>query len=793
MTVPPGAWLGGFVIRILVALILTALLTAPAVALPLPTPPSLPTLTENESQRSVLRPGAFDETKPLREAFQLPVIETLPLLASSASAASQGPSCEPTSDAGEDTGTATPLAWPTTCEGKLEGATNQKPEFDLFALTITSPTYLVITLEVPDGYDHELCLLSQWESACSRFRGSWDEQVQYAVTNGTWWIDIWTYGANASYVLDVAAGTPPPAQNDCGSGSDASDSGGSPTPIAYPASCAGRIEQYDTDVYSIELAAGEALDALMVPAAFGDFDMCVFGPTGEVYDCSFADGPGLPDRVLVYADLAGTWTLMVDWWAGRGDYTLDVAPTSPPPSQNDCGTGVDASWRRSAPTPVQVPLQCDATLGEFDALDWFSLDLDEEDHFELRFRPAIGTELDVCIFTPRGGYFACGNAFDDSARNLLGGGSAGKWTLVIYSAGERGPYTLSLVDIERPLQDDCLTGADAADYRNVSTRVNLPTTCTGLVHDLDTRDFYAAAVPADSWISATITFDDSSEGWVCAYAELSRCQTDGRAVGYTAAAGDVVFMVYHTGNATTYTVTFEIAPPPPVQSDCGTGRDLEYGSGYNLAIGETCAGVLAQDYGDQYDDYEHWDETADGLRVRVTSESPFTVCAYGWEGSDCQSTTDGQLELEAPPQAGLLRVTGDGEYTIELLGVWQIQEEQDSILIGHSVTEEPIVADPNGTMLDAKWVELDQPAVGGETLQAAARTRGVLLDLGRIEGSTVELRFYDGGLIPLGDTCAIADAPAACPVPLGATWVRVTANDGAQWEVDIQYRYLDIA
>lgn len=793
MAAKGGPRLGGLLVRLALALTLAALFVGPAVAAPLATPTIEMQESADDPRPSVLRPAAFDEGRRLREAFLPTTVDLLPKGAS-VSAASQLPSCEPAGDAGGDTSTAAPLAWPTTCEGVLAKVEGADVEYDLYAISITTPTYLVVTLDVPEGFDLQLCLFSEWESACSTFSGSWDERVEHAVTNGTWWVDTWTYGPNATYTLDIAAGTPPPPQDDCGSGGDASDSGGAPTPLAYPATCIGRIERWDTDVYAVELAAGESFEAHMVPNAFGDFDLCVFGPTREVYDCSFSDGPGLPDRVLVLTDEPGSWTIVVDWWAGSGPYTLDVQPTSPPLPQDDCGTGGDASWRRSSPTPVAIPLECQGTLGDFDAFDWFSIELGEEDHFDLQFSPAEGTQMDVCIATPRAYLSSCGDLYDDAPRSLLGGGEAGRWIIVVYPAGQRGAYELDLVTVERPTQSDCLSGADAGDYEDLATLVTLGTTCTGLAHDLDRRDWYVANVPADSWISATITFDDASPSWVCVYTGLGRCDTDGRAVAQSIHGGEVTFMVYYIGSATGYTIAFEIAPLPPVQSDCGTGRDLEFGSAHDLVNGETCTGLLAQDYGDSYDDYEHEDESAEGLRIRVMSDATVVVCAYDGLGpGDCRSTVNGLLLFDAP-YAQLVRVKGDGAYTVTLEGVLRTQSERVPILLGQGLTQEPIASDPNGTFIDGMWTELDQVAIGGESFEARADTRGLLLtDIGRIPGTSVELRFHGADFAELGDACTVTSTWSACDVPHGAAWVFVTAKDGARWDVAFLYHYLDVA
>lgn len=739
----------------------------------------------------VVAPGAeFDESKPLREAFTPRLLDGLAPTASVA-VAEASPTCEPSGDAGSGFESAQPLVWPTVCEGTI--VIDEYLDSDWYALSVAAPTWLIVTLRVPEGADLGVCVFDEtWRGDCSDFGGSWDERVEYPADNGTWYVSVYSY-ANASYVLEVASGQPPAPEDDCGTGADASDSRGAPTDIAYPVDCGGRITDYDRDVYALTLPAGVSFETLLAPSAFGDFDICVFGPTGEVYDCSFADGPGLPERILTLTDEAGVWTVVVDWWAGRGDYLLKAQGATPPLPQDDCGLGIDAGWRSSAPTQIPFPVSCAGVVADGDRFDWFSVDLADEDYFEAAFMPSPGTQLDLCIFHPRGYVTDCVARYDDAPATLLGGGANGTWYVVAYAVGMRGAYALDLEPLARPTQDDCGSGGDAGDHADEARPVTLAVSCAGLLHDLDNFDWYVADVPPDTWVRASATFGDGIMGAVCInYLAGGGCDWDGDEVAPTGEGGNMTFLVYRQTQLAAYDLVLEFAPPPPVQSDCGTGTDLAYGNAYDIGVGQTCAGVLAEDYGDEYDDFQHYDGTAEGIVLQITSEQPLYVCAYDAHYEiECAWTDNGTLRLDAE-WAWYVRVYGDGAYAITLAGVWRTQEARAPILIGQNLTEEPIASDPNGTLADGMWVELDQVAVGGETLEAAARTGGVLFDIGRVPGSTVELTFHDGAFTKIGEPCTVTAADTPCAVPVGAAWVFVTAKDGARWDVGIRYRYLDV-
>lgn len=787
-----------------VVTVLVLLLPSAATAL-VPDVAAPPTPLPAVGDRPILRPlAAFDEAKPLREAFRAPEApDVLGLLPLATSASAMEASCEPAGDAGAGWSQAQPLSWPTTCSGAITDEEDYPG--DWYALTVTAPTYLVVTLTVPDGEDLSLCVVTEdWQDGdCSDFGTGWDERVEQPVDNGTWFVDILSWSGNATYVLDVAEGTPPGPQDDCGAGGDASNSRGAPTPIPYPSACAAALRGSDwRDAYSVALGPGEAFEALLVPNAFADFDICVFGPTGDVFDCSFSDGPGLPDRVLVLTDDGGNWTVVVDVWNGEGAYALDIRPVTPPPPQDDCGTGIDASFRWTNATPVTVPRACSATLGDFDRIDWYAVAQGDEDHFRAAFTPAAGTRMDLCVFAPRGlGW--CVGAYDDLPHDLVGGGENGTWIVAVYAAGARGAYALDLVALDFPEQDDCASGTDAGDWWQNATALTFPVSCRALVHEADRYDWYRVPVGNDTWVRANVTFDDGEARSVCVIAGgWGVCQQDGSVQDFAPTARDAYVVVVASANTSAYSVNVDAAPPAPAQDDCGSGQDAAYwSSGIDIALGETCTGLVFPDYFDTVDSYDYHDDATFSVRARLVAEIPMTLCVRGQFSLDvvCADTVDGVAQVDGYGDtwwygdAWRVEVRGGvaGAYEVTVVGAWREEWGAGAFLAGHGAAP-PVSEDPLLTGIDGAWMWLPQEALGGERLGISAAQLGIS---GSVEPppANATLRFADAEGRFLGTSHAIGPDRRDLDVPAGATQIFVTADAGVDWQVSFAYAYLDVA
>lgn len=151
---------------------------------------------------------------------------------------------------------------------------------------------------------------------------------------GTYVFVVTRYNAVANYYVNVTLANPLPTipSNDAGTGSDASDTCASATPLGtggYEGRL-GDVPAVDTeDWYAVTLGAGQDLTAVMKPSETSNFDLELYTPA-----CVPAPSDQLtlnhqilsvPEMVHVKDGAAGVWRLRVRRVSGGGNYALALA------------------------------------------------------------------------------------------------------------------------------------------------------------------------------------------------------------------------------------------------------------------------------------------------------------------------------------------------------------------------------------------------------------------------------------------------------------------------------------
>lgn len=256
-------------------------------------------------------------------------------------------------------------------------------------------------------------------------------RVRGGGTGGRWLVAVLdVFSSGGAYGLDLGP-LSYPAQDDCGSGADASENRTLAVPLGYPVACEATMHEIDVLDWFATSAPEGWVEVALAPSAGLDADVCVVAP-GEVR-CGARDGLGEPERFIVPPGQAGAWEVVVLLWRGSGTYALSVADAPPPPAQDDCGLGRDAT--QDDTDIVGVPTTCAGMLETLygDARDSFAFT--PPPGRDLRFRSdADGAE--TCIRHQEA--LACGD--DVVLRHLEGPASV----RVSSVANAATPYAFTL-------------------------------------------------------------------------------------------------------------------------------------------------------------------------------------------------------------------------------------------------------------------------------------------------------------------------------------------------------------
>ncbi|MCX9013723.1 MAG: DNRLRE domain-containing protein [Candidatus Methanoperedens sp.] len=275
------------------------------------------------------------------------------------------------------------------------------------------------------------------------------------------WYRSWEYGSDDPYLAVTYI------QNDCGTGSDASNTFSGANPISVPKSCSGYLDPSDTDdYYKLSVTPGSKIDVSMTPPSGVDFDLKLYDSNNNL-KASSTLGTGSTDSVSFVADSSGDWRVRIYQYSGSGTYSLSVTVTQP--SQNDCGTGGDASNTFSGANLIPLPKNCNGYLDSSDKDDYYKFPVIAGYTIDASMTPPSGVDFDLQLYDP--GYnwktdSTKGAGLTDSVSYVAD--SSGEWRIRIYQYSGSGTYSFSVsvadktppsVSISSPLSNSVIASS----------------------------------------------------------------------------------------------------------------------------------------------------------------------------------------------------------------------------------------------------------------------------------------------------------------------------------------------
>lgn len=257
------------------------------------------------------------------------------------------------------------------------------------------------------------------------------------------WYHSWEYheknsGATDPY-LEVTYTIP---QNDCSLGSDASNTFSGANPISAPKSCSGYLDPSDKDdYYKLSVTSGSKIDVSLTSPSGTDFDLYLYDPNNNLKASSTSTNP--TDSVSFVADSSGDWRVRIYQYSGSGTYSLSVTVTQP--SQNDCGTGGDASNTFSGANLISTPKSCSGYIDSTDANDYYKFPVTQGYTIEASMTPPSDSDFDLQLYDP-------GNSWKTDSTKGVGqtdsvsyaADSSGDWRIRIYRYSGSGTYSFSV-------------------------------------------------------------------------------------------------------------------------------------------------------------------------------------------------------------------------------------------------------------------------------------------------------------------------------------------------------------
>ncbi len=227
---------------------------------------------------------------------------------------------------------------------EIHGSLNYFTDYlDIFKIELTADTALIATLSGPTLANFDLTLYS---SPAMEFEDivaiTWDDYADETLetpieTSGTYYIEVWAWLFNGSYVLEIEFGniTVLGIGDNTVSGAQDLTGGGTIT---------GKVDEYCDflDYYTIDLEAGEYIDIILEFSYDLNIDLDLFlfeyDPVWDMlYDYGSSINERGNERIINWTEYGGTFIISVASFHGGGEYKLTVTTGSclEPDSDND--------------------------------------------------------------------------------------------------------------------------------------------------------------------------------------------------------------------------------------------------------------------------------------------------------------------------------------------------------------------------------------------------------------------------------------------------------------------------
>jgi hypothetical protein len=255
-------------------------------------------------------------------------------------------------------------------------------------------------------------------------------------------------------------------QNDCGTGSDASNTFSGANPISAPKSCSGYLDPSDTDdYYKLPVTSGSTIDVSLTSPSGTDFDLYLYDPNNNLKASSTSTNP--TDSVSFVVDSSGDWRVEIYQFSGSGTYSLSVTVTQP--SQNDCSLGGDASNTFSGANLISLPKNCNGYLDSSDKDDYYKFPVTSGYTIDASMTPPSGVDFDLQLYDPGYNWKTDSNkgaGLTDSVSYVAD--SSGEWRIRIYQYSGSGTYSFSVsvadktppsVSISSPLSNSVIASS----------------------------------------------------------------------------------------------------------------------------------------------------------------------------------------------------------------------------------------------------------------------------------------------------------------------------------------------
>jgi len=238
--------------------------------------------------------------------------------------------CDVGGDASDTFSGANSISTPKTCSGYLDTSDRD----DYYSFSVTSGSKIDVTMIPPYGADFDIYLYnpSGNEKAKSAQDKGYTEIISYtADSSGEWRIKVRQYGSGAgTYSLSVIT---PIKQNDCGFGSDASNTFSGANPIPNQTSCSGYLDSSDRDdYYKFFVSSGYTINASLIPPSGANFNLYLYDPNSVLKSYSIRAGDA-SESISYVADSSGEWRIEIYQIEGSGTYSLSAALADKTPPQ----------------------------------------------------------------------------------------------------------------------------------------------------------------------------------------------------------------------------------------------------------------------------------------------------------------------------------------------------------------------------------------------------------------------------------------------------------------------------
>jgi pimeloyl-ACP methyl ester carboxylesterase len=391
-----------------------------------------------------------------------------------------------------------------------------------YYVDVSSPQQLTVTMSSLANRDMDLFLHPGSPTApyacASASTATTETCTVNGAASGRWYVRVRNWaGTRDPFTIQALV------QNDCGTGGDAGNAFSTATAITTPkSSCAGSLATPidGQDWYQFPVTSGQQVNASMVPSGGADFDLCVYGPSGNASGCS-SNGVGVAESVSLTAAVSGNWRVQVyrQGAAPPGTYALSAAVVTP---QNDCGTGSDAANSfSSAPTLTLPASGCSGQLfsgNEIDGDDYYRFAIVAGDQIDASMTPNASANYDLCLYNPSGAVVAGCTTGGTGVTEAIGhtATATGDYRLRVRLTSGTGSYTMS---VSKTSPNDCGTGGDAGNAHASASPITLPVTnCSGkLTTSVDADDYFKFAVTSGQTVNASMTPNASANFDVCLY------------------------------------------------------------------------------------------------------------------------------------------------------------------------------------------------------------------------------------------------------------------------------------